>query len=222
MITFNRSALLILIALPVFLALASLLTISIIISSSRPHIYTSIVEIPHAEAALILGAGVLRSGDLSSVLQDRVDEAIDLYTAKKVEKIIASGNRSSSYNEVDPVVEYLTKHGVPRSDILTDYAGYDTYSSIFRARSLFNVVSVTIVTQSFHLPRAIYIARKLDLEANGISADRGHYKLGNYFREMLADVKAMINIITHRQPHRVDAASVPNEQGESDYLFPVW
>jgi SanA protein len=217
----SRPLLFFTLAIPVVVALVSLLTISIIISTSRSHIYERIADVPKAEAALILGAGVLRSGNLSSVLKDRVDEALDLYEAEKVEKIIASGNRSADYNEVDPIVTYLINHSVPESDILIDYAGFDTYSSIYRARHVFGMSSITIVSQSFHLPRAIFIARNLNLTANGISADRGHYKLTNYFREMFADVKAVVNLLLHRRPASAQTIQADSELQEG-YLFPVW
>jgi SanA protein len=220
MMSSNRSFLITLIAIPVAVALVSLISISVIISSSKAHVYENAADAPKAEAALILGAGVLKNGGLSPVLKDRVDEAIELYQEGKVQQVIASGNRSLEYNEVDPIAAYLESHDIPESAILTDYAGFDTYSSIYRARDIFGVHSVLIVTQSFHLPRAIFIARNLGLEASGVSADRGHYKLGNYFREMLADMKAVINLMFERKPESVQAKTT--EEDATGYLFPMW
>jgi len=227
MITTNRYFLMI-VGLPVALALICLIVISFVVSSSDKHIYKSVDAVPEADAALILGAGILRNGELSPVLKDRADQAIELYQAAKVKKIIASGDsQTQSFNEVQPIRNYLVKKGIPEEDIFLDYAGFDTYSSIYRARDIFLVTSLSIVTQSFHLPRAVFIARNLGIEANGVSADRGHYKLFNYFREMAADIKAFINLITHRKPEYL-GEEVPitgdgrASQSKQKTVIPMW
>lgn len=210
-------------------ALVSLLVITVIVSSSRQHVYENIEDVPQADAALILGAAILRNGNLSPVLKDRVDQAIELYQAGKVEKIIASGDNSTKdYNEVQPIRTYLRAAGIPDEDIFLDYAGFDTYSSIYRARDVFLAKSLSIVSQSFHLPRAVFIARKLGLEASGVSADRGHYKLVNYFREMLADVKAAANLLSAREPKYLgDPIPLSGEEGATATpadrsVIPLW
>lgn len=226
MIPFNRYFF-ILIAVPVLVALVSLVAIAIVVSSSRKHIYTKIENIPNAEAALILGAAILKNGQPSPVLRDRIDQAIDLYKAGKVGKIIASGdNASVDYNEVQPVRIYLIKNGIPEEDIFMDYAGFDTYSSIYRARDVFLVESLSIVSQSFHLPRAVFIARNLGLEASGSSADRGHYKVTNYFREMAADIKAVVNIASSRKPRHLGKEIPISGDGRESLpqpkTIPIW
>jgi SanA protein len=218
----NRTLFYLLIGVPVVIALIWLTTVAIITGSSQRHLYETTAEAPQAEAALILGAGVLKNGGLSSVLKDRVDQAIELYEAGKVGTIIASGNRSADYNEVDPIASYLLNHNIPRNDILTDYAGFDTYSSIYRARDVYGVRSMLIVTQSFHLPRAVFIARKLGLEASGVSADRGSYKFGNYVREMFADIKAIVNLMFQRKPESAHASQKTNNEDKKIELFPIW
>lgn len=179
---------------------------------------------PKKDTALILGAAVLRSGGLSPVLRDRADQAIELYRAEKVARIIASGNTEGNhYDEVAPMKAYLVQAGIPESAIVLDGGGFDTYSSIHRAQSVFATQSLIVVSQSFHLPRAVFIARELGIDAVGVSADRGHYKLVNYFREMLADVKAVANLISNRTPRSLATdgpETLSTEQGK--ILFPLW
>ncbi len=149
----------------------------------------------------VLGAGVLRDGSLSPILVDRVEAAIRLYVGHKVQKILVTGDNSSIYhNEVNPVRNYLLKNNIPDQDIFLDHAGFDTYSSMYRARDVFQVKSMIIVTQSFHLPRAVFLARALGIEAYGMNADNGNYKISNYVREIFADVKAVIDLVFHRSP----------------------
>jgi SanA protein len=158
-------------------------------------------QLPVTEAALIPGAAILKNGDLSPVLKDRVDKALDLYREHKVIKILVTGNNGQlDYDEVDPVRRYLLKEGVPSQSIFLDHAGFDTYSSMYRARDVFNVTSVIIVSQSFHLPRAVYIARALGINAFGYVADNGYYTYTNYVREIPADVKAFLDLTFSRKP----------------------
>ena len=127
--------------------------------------------------------------------------AIKLYEAKKVSKILVSGDNSTdSHNEVNPVRLYLISKGIPDEDIFLDHAGFDTYSTMYRARDIFGVSSTLVTTQSFHLPRAIFIARQLGIEAYGVNADVGHMLFRNYVRETLANEKAFLNLILHRKP----------------------
>ncbi|MCC6198739.1 YdcF family protein [Candidatus Nomurabacteria bacterium] len=216
---------LLLIGVPIAVGLVCVVSVSVILTSSKTYIYSTAVEVPKTDAALILGAGILRNGDLSPVLKDRADKAIELYKTEKVSRIIASGNSSSEeYNETEPIRRYLISNGIPDTAILLDGAGLDTYSSIYRAKSVFTVQSMTIVSQSFHLPRAVFIARELNMEAFGMNADRGKYKLVNYFREMAADVKAMGNLFSRRTPTHLQEEVVPSvgSDGRTRYTIPLW
>ena len=169
--------------------------------STRAVISPDPAKLPITESAMILGAAILKNGDLSPVLKDRADAAIDLYQAHKVVKILVTGNDASvDYNEVTPVRKYLIKNDVPSQAIFLDHAGFDTYSSMYRARDVFQVKSMVIVSQSFHLPRAVFIARRLGINAYGLNADNGTYSFSNYFREIPADVKAYFNLILKRHP----------------------
>ena len=120
--------------------------------------FDSIDALPHAQVAIILGAAVTASGTPSSVLEDRIVTAINLYKKGKVDKILMSGsNPTVADNEVDPVRNVLIANGIPNQDIFLDHAGLDTYSSMYRAKVVFEVDTAIVVTQEFHLPRAIYM-----------------------------------------------------------------
>ena len=168
---------------------------------TKAYIYNGVASVPNAEVALIPGAAILINGGLSPIFLDRVNTAIKLYEAKKVKKILVSGDNSTlSYNEVNPVRKYLLSKGIPDEDIFLDHAGFDTYSSMYRARDVFGVTSLLITTQSFHLPRAVFIARSLGMRAYGVNADVGHMLLKNYAREMLANEKAVLDLAGQRIP----------------------
>lgn len=169
--------------------------------TSKKYMYNDASLVPATETALIPGAAVSSEGVLSPIFLDRVDTAIGLYKAQKVSKILVSGDNSTiDHNEVNPVRLYLMSKGIPEQDIFLDHAGFDTYSSMYRARDIFKVSSIIIVTQSFHLPRAVFIARELGIEAYGFDADEGHILLRNYVREVFANEKAVLNLLFHRQP----------------------
>lgn len=170
---------------------------------SVPFIYTQEEQIKPIKVGLILGASVWNNRVMSAMLQDRADGALALYQAGKIKKFLVSGdNRQPDYNEVIVVKNYLLAKGVPESDIFLDYAGFDTYDSLYRAREIFQVKELVIVTQKFHLPRAIYLARNLGLKAIGLAADRHDYRNieFNYWREKIANLKAFLDISLSIQP----------------------
>ncbi|MDO8576180.1 MAG: ElyC/SanA/YdcF family protein [bacterium] len=181
------------------IALAMMVPIVIRIAV-EPFIVPSIRDVPRTDAALVLGASVYR-GSPSPILAERADVAIALYKAGKVSKILVTGdNGALSYDEVTPVRKYLLDAGIASQDIFLDHAGFDTYSSMYRAREVFLARSLTIVTQDFHLPRALWIARHLGLEAYGIIAEGGEHSPYDYLREIPASIKALFNVLTDRQP----------------------
>lgn len=168
---------------------------------TKSFIYNDIIDVPDTQAALIPGAALSKDGALSTVFKDRVDMAIKLYEAKKVTKILVSGDNSTvSHNEVNPVRLYLISKGVPDKDIFLDHAGFDTYSTMYRAQYIFGISSVTVTTQLFHLPRSVFIARELGIIAYGVKADVTHVLISNYVREMLADEKAVLDLMFNRKP----------------------
>lgn len=190
----------------VFLATFLIATNIFIFTKTQPYIYNDTATPPKAEVALIPGAPLLATGVLSPIFIDRVDAAIALYQAGKVKKILASGDNSTvSHNEVNPVRTYLLQKGIPDQDIFLDHAGFDTYSSLYRARDIFGVTSVIIASQSFHLPRAVYIARQLGLEAYGVKADVGNSLWSNYEREVFANEKAVFDLLFNTKPKYLGA-----------------
>lgn len=169
--------------------------------STKGNIFNEIAELPEAGTVLIPGAAVSGDGVLSPIFVDRIDTAVELYKAKKVSKILVSGDNSEVYyNEVNPVRTYLLEQGIPDGDIFLDHAGFDTYSSMYRAKEIFEVTTLIISTQSFHLPRAVFIARALGLEASGINADKGNILTKNYIREIFANEKALLDVVLQREP----------------------
>jgi SanA protein len=164
------------------------------------YMYTSLSSVPQTKAALILGASV-RRGLPSPVLANRANAAIVLYKAGKVEKILVTGdNGQFDYDEVTPVRKYLVDAGVAEADIFLDHAGFDTYSSMYRARDVFGVESMTIVTQDFHMPRSLFLARHLGINAYGYLAPHEGGLVRTYLREIPASLKAYLDLFTRRVP----------------------
>lgn len=156
-----------------------------------------------AQAALVLGAGVWDDGTPSAVLMDRLEVALDLYRAGKVQKVLCTGDHGDrQYDEVNAMRLYLEKQGVPTEDIFMDHAGFDTYDSMYRARDIFGVRSAVVVTQAFHLPRALYLARSMGIEAQGVSASLRPYLGDDWyeFREVPARAKAFGEVLIARKP----------------------
>ncbi len=183
------------------LLLGILITNGVIYLGSRHYIYNDVQQAPGADVVIVPGAAVLGNAVPAPIFRDRADAAIALYKAGKVTKILVSGDNSAvSHNEVNPARRYLIGKGIPDQDIFLDHAGFDTYSSMYRARAIFGVSSAIITTQSFHLPRAVFIARRLGIEAYGLNADVGHILLRNYLREVLANEKALLDLVLHRKP----------------------
>lgn len=154
------------------------------------------------DCILVLGAGVW--GDKPSpMLQDRLDEAIKLYENGIAPKIIMSGdNGQEKYDEVNVMKGYAIEKGIPSEDIFMDHAGFSTYESIYRAKEIFKVNKALIVTQEYHLHRALHIANKLGLKADGVGSDPREYS-GQALREMreiLARNKDFVKVIFKIKP----------------------
>ena len=161
--------------------------------------YVRMIDVPQTDAALVLGASV-RRGKPSPILEERAHRAVELYLVGKIKKILVTGdNGALSHDEVTPVRKYLIDAGIPAADIFLDHAGFDTYSSLYRARTIFGATSLTIVTQDFHLPRALFIAHSLGLVAYGVEA-QGIGSGSDYMREVPASIKAVWDLVTHREP----------------------
>jgi SanA protein len=167
--------------------------------------YTS-KTIPAAPAAIVFGAGLWRDGTPTTVLRDRIKTAAELYFAGKVQKILMSGDNSYlDYNEPGAMREYALNLGVPETAIVLDYAGRRTYDTCYRARAIFGLREVILVTQSFHLPRALYTCNLLGLKAVGVASDLRDYNRGSWLywnlRELPASLTALLDVhILHPVP----------------------
>lgn len=141
--------------------------------------------------ALVLGAKVHKGGRLSDMLRDRMETAIALYHAGTVDALLLSGDGRGEWSEVKYMKLYAMEKGVPEDAILEDPEGFSTYESMSRAKELYHLDSLVIVTQKYHLYRAIYIAEDLDMDAKGASADLETYagQLYRDIREVLARIK---------------------------------
>lgn len=153
--------------------------------------------------AIVFGAGLLRDGSPTPVLRDRVETAAELYFAGKVQKLLMSGdNRFVEYNEPAAMRAYALELGVPDDAIVLDYAGRRTYDTCYRAKEIFGVDQALLVTQRFHLPRALVICNGLGIEGQGVSADRRAYRrssLGIWnLRELPATLVAFIDTFITR------------------------
>ena len=184
---------------------------------SSTHRYILVKELqPQAQVALVFGAGLRRDGSPTAILRDRVQSAVDLYRAGVVSKLLMSGdNRFLEYNEPGAMREYAIGLGVPPEDIVLDYAGRRTYDSCYRAKYIFGVKNAILVTQPFHLPRAVYTCRGLGLEATGYAAENVQYrKISQLYwnvREIPAILVSVIEVnITHPLP----------VLGDKEYIFP--
>ena len=156
-----------------------------------------------APVALVFGAYAYPNGKPSHALQDRLDTALELYQNQSVKKLILSGDHGKKdYDEVNSMKQYLESKGVPKSDLFLDHAGFDTYDSLYRAREIFGVKRLILVTQEFHLPRALYIGNSLGLECQGAKADKRRLASINSLnrREILAKVKAFFDVHSGREP----------------------
>jgi SanA protein len=165
--------------------------------SAGGHIVSSPGEAPPATVAIVLGAHVYPDGTPSWMLADRLSTAVTLYKEGKVKKILVSGDHgTTTYDEVNAMLQYCLDRGVPDQDVFTDHAGFDTYDTMYRAREVFEVKDALVVTQGFHLPRAVYIARTLGLDATGVVADLRPYpgEWRNSLREWPARLKAFVQL----------------------------
>jgi SanA protein len=162
-------------------------------------------RVPHAQAALLLGALVQPDGRPSGMLEDRVRAAAALYRDGRVDKVLASGDHGrTDYDEVNAMRRELQRLGVPERDIFMDHAGFATLDSVVRARKVFDVHSAVVVTQPFHMARALYLARRAGLTAYGLEAGAGksYGSKGTLARgrEVLARTKAVGDILTGAKP----------------------
>ncbi|HOQ52620.1 MAG TPA: ElyC/SanA/YdcF family protein [Micropruina sp.] len=164
----------------------------------------SVDDVPAQPVALVLGAEVYADGQPSRYLRARLDVAYQLFTAGKVKVILVSGDGTEHYNETDGMREYLIERGIPAKKVVGDYHGYDTYDSCVRARQIFGVSKAIVVSQTFHLPRALAICRAIGIEAWGVGDEtvKTNSELWAYgaMRELGANLKMVWDVLSQRQP----------------------
>ncbi len=166
---------------------------------SRPHIVASPEEAPTEPVAIVFGAGLWSDGTPTPILQDRIATAADLYFSGRARKLLLSGdNRFVYYNEPEAMRQYALKLGVPDEALVLDYAGRRTYDTCYRAKAIFGVEKALVVTQRYHLYRAVYTCRALGIDATGVVADRQPYRTLPYIywnlREILATSRALLDV----------------------------
>lgn len=157
------------------------------------------MEVSHTKVAIVFGAGLQRDGTPSPVLRDRVATAVSLLQNKKVDKILLSGdNRFVEYNEPGAMQQYALDLGASADAIVLDYAGRRTYDTCYRAKHIFMVDEAIIITQKFHLPRALFLCNQLGIHAIGVEADLRQYSQRSYqiwvIREIFATSAAIWDI----------------------------
>lgn len=157
-----------------------------------------VAEVPRTEVAIVPGALVEPDGEMSAMLAARVEQASRLWHAGKVEKILVSGDHGSwKYDEPDTMRKALVRDGVAPEDVFEDHAGFDTWATMVRAREIFGVRDAVVVTQGFHMPRALYLADEAGIEATGLTADLqpwGFQGRKSTVREVLSRVKAVADV----------------------------
>jgi vancomycin permeability regulator SanA len=173
--------------------------------ATQDHRY-AVADVPGAPVALVFGAGI-RGAAPSPFLRQRLDLAVELYQAGRVRGLLMSGDHGrTEHDEVAVMTAYAVTHGVPAHVIGQDHAGFDTYDSCYRAKAIFGVRRAVVVTQDFHLPRAVYLCRKLGIEAYGVGVDsaRDYPEHTRKFaaREVLSTTKAVWQaVVTRPEPH---------------------
>ncbi len=175
-------------------------------------------QLEYVDCILILGAGVWTNNEPSPMLQDRLDTGIQLYHDGVSDKLLMSGDHGrKDYDEVNVMKQYAIDAGVPSEDIFMDHAGFSTYESLYRARDVFEVKKVVVITQKYHMYRALYDGKGLGLEVYGVASDPRRYagQAKRDAREVLARIKDFIYIIAKPKPTYLGEAIPVNGNGNA-------
>ncbi len=192
-----------------------------VVSSAAPYIVSdSAASTMQADCVLVLGAGVWENDRPSPVLRDRLLSGIALYENGAAPRLLMSGDHGrKQYDEVNTMKAFAIEQGVPSEDIFMDHAGFSTYESMYRARDIFQAQRVIIVTQQYHLYRAVYIARALGLDAYGVAVPDIYtaqaYRTARNIREMLARVKDFCYCAVKPMPTYLGEAIPVSGNGDS-------
>ena len=186
-------------ALSFFTAVGLLLPKFVVLIFAAPRTF-SVEDVPQDRVAIVFGAGLLWDGSAGPVLSDRVETAVKLYQQGKVNKLLMSGdNRFIEHNEPEAMRQYALERGIPDEDIVLDYAGRRTYDTCYRAKHIFQVDSAILVTQAFHLPRALFLCNWFDIESTGVEANNRYFLKRSLIywnaRELFANFQAVWDVM---------------------------
>lgn len=170
-------------------------------TSAASHEYT-VADAPVAPVALVLGAGLRADGTPSPALQVRLDDAAALYRSGKIRALLVSGdNGTVTHDEPTAMRDYLVAHGIPADKVVLDYAGFDTWDSCVRAKKIFGVDRALVVTQTYHLPRAVFLCRQAGIDADGVADPHPDATRPSFIlREIPAAVKAAWDALVQPSP----------------------
>lgn len=160
-------------------------------------------NLSEVDCILVLGCGVRPDGTPSDMLHDRLRRSVELYELGAAPKLLMTGDHGDQYyNEVEAMKQFAVAAGIASEDVFMDHAGFSTYESMYRATEIFQAKKIVIVTQGYHLHRAIYIARALGMEAYGVDSDYRNYvgQTAMDTREVLARVKDFITVVLRPKP----------------------
>ena len=181
-----------------------------VVSYARPYVYSDVNSLPYKYTVILPGARVYEN-NVSLVVAERIEGTLRCINTGKAERILVSGDHGhKDYDEVNQILAYMKRiYDVDDERVFLDHAGFSTYETVYRARDIFCVKDAAIVTQKFHVYRAVYIARKLGLDAVGLEAPemwhlskslRSRMRAGWECREFLARIKAFFNVAMKSKP----------------------
>lgn len=196
-----------------------------VVNNSEAYVYSNWSLLPDNEVGLVLGTSPFtRSGKPNPQFYGRIEAAVQLYQLGKIKKIIVSGaNPDSTYNEPRQMWRELTKAGIPSQAITMDFAGVRTFDSISRAKAVFNLEQMTVITQEYHAYRAVFIAKKLNIRVAGYAATSDNIGAFSrtYIREVFARVKAVLDLyVLSTEPKFLGGREAINAAPEIEMLPP--
>ncbi len=196
-----------------------------VVNNSEAYVYSNWSLLPDNEVGLVLGTSPFtRSGKPNPQFYGRIEAAVQLYQLGKIKKIIVSGaNPDSTYNEPRQMWRELTKAGIPSQAITMDFAGVRTFDSISRAKAVFNLEQMTVITQEYHAYRAVFIAKKLNIRVAGYAATSDNIGMFSrtYIREVFARVKAVLDLyVLSTEPKFLGSREVINTAPEIEMQPP--